>query len=121
MNATVESIAGKTTQQELVEGYRNLERLMNSTHPEYAVGAALHIAKIDMANLWKFLKSYASTDIEYTDTRFLTAVDALYNSWVQEPSNEYFLSHAVALLASATKNRNNSVLKLMPNKYPTQR
>ena len=117
MNATIESIANKTTQHELEDGYRNLIRVLGGTQPAHAVSAALNLAKVDVENLWKFLKSYASTDLNYKDTQPLLVVNALHSNWVQDPKNDVFLSHAVATLANATKNRNDSVLKLMPNRY----
>jgi len=44
-------------------------------------------------------------------------VNALYNSWVQDSTNDVFIAHAVLTLANATKTRSESVLKFLPNKY----
>ena len=69
----------ETTKDEIENGYRDLNRLLNGTQGAYAVRAALGLAKIDAAELWKFLKSYASTDLNYRDTEHLLVVNALYN------------------------------------------
>jgi len=107
----------ETTKHEIENGYRDLTRLLNGSQNAHAVTAAFGLAKIDAAELWRFLKSYASTDFNYRDTQHLLVVDALYNSWIQDPTNESFIAHAVATLASATKTRSESVLKFLPNKY----
>jgi hypothetical protein len=107
----------ETTKSEIEDGYRDLNRLLNGTQGAYAAKAALGLAKIDAAELWKFLKSYASTDLNYRDTDHLLAVDSLYNSWVQDPTNAFFVAHAVLTLANATKTRSESVLKFLPNQY----
>jgi hypothetical protein len=115
MNAT--EYALETTKREIENGYRDLTRLLNGGQNAYAVAAALGLAKIDTTELWRFLKSYTSTDLNYRDTEHLLVLHALYNSWVQDPTNEAFIAHAVAILASATKTRSESVLKFLPNKY----
>ena len=107
----------ETTKQEIENGYRDLTRLLNGGQIVYAAAAALGLAKYDAAELWRFLKSYASTDLNYRDTQHLLVVDALYNNWIQDPTNESFIAHAVATLANATKTRSESVLKFLPNKY----
>ncbi len=107
----------ETTKDEIENGYRDLNRLLNGAQGAYAVRAALGLARIDAPELWKFLKSYASTDLNYRDTEHLRVVDALYNSWVQHPTNTVFIAHAVLTLANATKTRSESVLKFLPNQY----
>jgi hypothetical protein len=107
----------ETTKHEIENGYRDLTRLLNGSQNAHAVTAALGLAKIDAAELWKFLKSYASTDLNYRDTGHLRVVDSLYNSWVRDPTNTVFIAHAVLTLANATKTRSESVLKFLPNKY----
>jgi hypothetical protein len=107
----------ETTKNEIENGYRDLTRLLHGSQIAYAVTAALGLAKHDAAELWKFLKSYASTDLNHRDADHLPVLDALYNSWVQDPTNETFIAHAVAILASATKTRSESVLKFLPNRY----
>jgi hypothetical protein len=107
----------ETTKTEIENGYRDLTRLLHGSQTAYAVTAALGLAKHDAAELWKFLKSYASTDLNYRDTDHLVVLHALYDSGVADPTNEAFIPHAVATLASATKTRSESVLKFLPNKY----
>jgi hypothetical protein len=110
----VSTYALETTKNEIENGYRDLNRLLTGGQNTYAVKAALGLAKIEAAELWKFLKSYASTDLNYRDTEHVLVVNALYNSWVQDPTSTVFIAHAVLVLASATKNRNESVLKYLP-------
>src|SRR5260370_32009210 len=105
------------TKQEIEDGYRNLHRTITGGQVNPAVILALKFIKIDKDELWKFLKSYASTDINYRDTEPLVIVNALYNNCQHDQENDAFVAHAVAVLASATKTRNDSVLKFMPNKY----
>lgn len=115
MNAA--NYALQTTKNEIENGYRDLIRLLNGSQGAYAVRAALGLAKVDAAELWKFLKSYASTDLNYRETEHLLVINALYNSWVQDPSNAVFIAHAVLTLANATKTRSESVLKFVPSMY----
>jgi len=115
MNAT--NYALEITKNEIENAYRDLRRLLNGSQSAYAVKAALGFVKVDVAGLWRFLKSYASTDLNYRDTEHLSVVDALYNSWVQDPTNTVFIAHAVLTLANATKTRSESVLKFLPNQY----
>jgi len=107
----------ETTKNEIENAYRDLTRLMHGSQIAYAVTAALGLARHDAAELWKFLKAYASTDLNYRDTDHLLVLDALYNSWIQDPTNEAFIAHAAAILASAAKTRSESVLKFLPNRY----
>jgi hypothetical protein len=107
----------ETTKHEIDSGYNDLTRLLNSGRGKYAVDAAISLTKVDANELWKFLKNYASTDLNYRDTEHLRVLDALYNSWVQDPTNAVFVAHAVLTLANATKTRSESVLKFLPNKY----
>ena len=107
----------ETTKNEIENGYRDLTRHLTGGQIAYAVTAALALAKHDAGELWKFLKVYASTDLNYRDTDHLLNLHALYNSWVQDPTSEVFIAHAVAILANATKTRSESVLKFLPNRY----
>jgi len=111
------SYAMETTKNELDNGYRDLNRLLTSGQAALAVRQALALAKVDAGELWKFLKSYGSTDLNYRDTDHLLVMNALYNSWVQDSTNDVFIAHAVLTLANATKTRSESVLKFLPNKY----
>jgi hypothetical protein len=99
----------ETTKNEIENGYRDLNRYLNGAQGARAVTIALGLAKIDAAELWKFLMSYASTDLNYRDTQHLLVVNSLYNSWVQDPTNTVFIAHAVLTLANATKTRSESV------------
>jgi len=107
----------ETTKQEIDNGYRDLARLLNSGQGKYAVDAAISLVKADANELWKFIKNYASTELNYRDTEHLLTLNALHDSWVHDPTNPIFVAHAVLTLASATKVRSESVLKFMPNKY----
>src|SRR5260370_17629920 len=114
---SMSTYALETTKNEIENAYRDLTRLLNGSQGAYSVRATLGLAKIDAAELWKFLKSYASTDLNYRDTEHLLVVNALYNSWVQHPTNTVFIAHAVLTLANETKTRSDSVLKFLPNMY----
>src|SRR5260370_40994485 len=114
---SMSTYALETTKNEIENAYRDLTRLLNGSQGAYSVRATLGLAKYDAAELWRFLKSYASTDLNYRDTQHLLVVDALYNNCIQDPTNESFIAHAVATLASARKTRTQSVLKFLPNKY----
>lgn len=105
------------TEIEIERGYQDLRRLLTSSQAAYAVKASLGFVKVDAARLWRFLKSFASTDLNYRDTEQLRTVDALYNSWVQDPGNIVYIAHAVVTLANAGKTRSDSVLKFLPNIY----
>jgi hypothetical protein len=107
----------ETTPAEIQNGYRDLNRLLTSCQSALAVQQALRFTNVDATELWRFLKSYMSTDLNFRDTNHLLVVNALYNSWVLDPTNDAFIAHAVVTLANATKTRSESVLKFMPNKY----
>lgn len=113
MNATTESIAAVTTKHEIENGYRDLTRLLNSGQAKYAVDAALGLEKVDVYELWKFLKNYASTELGFRDTDHLLVLNALHTSWIHDTSNTIFIAHAAATLANATKARSESVLKFL--------
>jgi hypothetical protein len=103
----------KTTEREIENAYNELRRLLQGGQRENAVKQALGLASSDATELWKFLKAYISTDLNYRDTSQLLVVNALYDNWVQAQT-DIFIAHAVLTLANATKNRSESVLKFLP-------
>jgi hypothetical protein len=113
MNATEYALT--TTAREIEDGYRELRRHLVGNNAIYAVRAALGLAKIDAAALWKFLKNFAIEEVNHRETNHLLVLDALYNSWVQNPTNPAFIAQAVATLANLTKVNGESVMKFFPN------
>lgn len=111
----VSTYAVATTKNEVEDGYRNLRRHLDGTQPAYAVTAALGLAKIDAIELWQFIKSYGTTATNYRETSHLLVLDALYNSWVQDPTNSAFIAQAIATLANLSKVNGESVLKFFHN------
>ena len=107
----VNMYALETTKNEIENGYRDLTRLLNGGQALHAVQAALGLVKVDVEQLWRFLKNYASTEINHRDTNHILVLDALHTSWLHDPTNTNFIVHAVATLANATKNRSESILK----------
>ena len=103
------------TERERQDGYRDLTRHLIGNNTIYAVRAALGLAKIDAAALWKFLKNFAGEEINHRETSHLPVIDSLYNSWVQDPTNTIFVAQATDVLANLTKTRSESVLKFFPS------
>jgi len=108
--------AMETTKNEIENGYRELSRLLQGGQGALAVKQALRLAEIEPTSLWNFLKAYVCTELNHRDTSELLAVNALWNNWSHD-QQDIFIAHAVATLAKATKNRSESVLKFLPNKY----
>lgn len=112
MNASTYAL--ETSRSEIENGYRELRRHLVGNNTIYAVRAVLGLAKIDAAALWKFLKNFAIEEVNHRETNHLLVLDALYNSWVQDPTNPAFVAEAAATLANLTKTRSESVLKFFP-------
>ena len=112
MNASTYALELSRT--EIESGYRDLTRHIIGNNVIYAVRAALGLAKVDAAALWKFLKKFAVEEVNHRETDHLLVLDALYNSWVQDPTNLVFVAEAAATLANLTKTRSESVLKFIP-------
>lgn len=105
---------------EIESSYRDLNRHLVGNNTIYAVRAALGLAKIDGAALWKFLKIFAVEEVNHRETNHFVAIDSLYSFWTQDPQDA-FIAQAVTILANLTKTRSESVLKFLPavpnNKY----
>ncbi|SRR5258708_14858876 len=113
-NMNASSYALEVSRAEIESAYRDLNRHLIGNNTIYAVRAALGLAKIDAAALWKFLKKFALEEVNYRETNHLLVLDALYNSWAQDPTNLVFVAEAAATLANLTKTRSESVLKFIP-------
>src|SRR5258706_2843943 len=113
-NMNASNFALETSRSELENGYRELRRHLVGNNTIYAVRAALGLAKVDAAALWKYLKNFAIDEVSHRETDHLLVLDALYNSWVQDSTNPVFVAQAAATLANLTKTRSESVSKFLP-------
>ena len=113
-NMNASTYALETSRNEIESGYRDLRRHLVGNNTIYAVRTALGLDKIDAVALWKFLKNFAVEEVNHRETDHLLVLDALYNSWVQDPTNPVFVAQAAATLANLTKTRVDSVLKFFP-------
>ena len=100
MNATQYAIA--TTEHEIVDAYRNLDRLLASGQKQNAMKHAVRLASQDASRLWTYLREYTSSNISVEETTPLLIVNALSNNWAQD-HQDVFVAHAVLALVQATK------------------